>query len=73
MDPILGVAIGLSMPMLFGFMLGYRAGKQAKSKEILEAMSRQASQDMATDWCKCHPSVATSASLICTACKKPRQ
>ena len=40
MDPILGVTIGLSMPMLFGFMLGYRVGKQAKSKEILEAMSR---------------------------------
>ena len=38
MDQILGVTIGLSM--LFGFALGYRVGKQVKSKEILEAISR---------------------------------
>lgn len=51
MDPILGVAIGISMPMLFGFMLGYHMGKQAKSKEILEALSRptQRAADVSDD------------------------
>lgn len=50
MNPILAVAIGIFMPMLFGFSLGRLLGRQEMSKEIIKLCINDNGKNKSIEW-----------------------